>query len=39
MGLGMLGVWLAFPLALALKSVLGLRAYRSGTWTKAISRR
>lgn len=39
LGLGTFGVWLAFPLALALKSVLGIRAYRSGSWTQAIGRR
>ena len=34
LGLGTFGVWFAFPLALALKSVLGVRDYRRGAWAK-----
>ncbi|MFT4974412.1 MAG: MATE family multidrug resistance protein [Myxococcota bacterium] len=35
LGLGTFGVWLAFPIALALKSVLGVREYRRGTWAQS----
>lgn len=34
MGLGTFGVWFAFPLALALKSVLGVVDYRRGAWAQ-----
>ncbi len=34
MELGPFGVWLAFPLGFVLKAILGLIAYRSGTWAK-----
>ena len=39
LGLGTFGVWLAFPLALALKSALGIRAYQRGNWLQAINKR
>ncbi|MFT5685370.1 MAG: MATE family multidrug resistance protein [Myxococcota bacterium] len=32
LGLGTLGVWGAFPLALGMKSVMGISAYRKGQW-------
>ena len=30
--MGAFGVWVAFPVALAMKSVMGVFAYRRGTW-------
>lgn len=33
-GLGTLGVWMAFPIALAVKSTLAIRAYRKGDWAQ-----
>ena len=38
LGLSAFGVWLAFPIALAAKSLLGALAYRQGTWARAGSR-
>ena len=34
LGLGPFGVWLAFPIAFALKAILGGFAYRQGRWAK-----
>ena len=39
LGLGTFGVWLAFPLALALKSALGVRAYQRGDWVDTAAHR
>ncbi len=34
LGLGAAGVWMAFPLSLALKSLMGLREYRRESWAQ-----
>ncbi|MBO6935076.1 MAG: MATE family efflux transporter [Deltaproteobacteria bacterium] len=34
MGLGPFGVWLAFPLSFVVKMLLGIGAYRRGTWAQ-----
>ncbi|MDG1481786.1 MAG: MATE family efflux transporter [Myxococcota bacterium] len=34
-GLGALGVWAAFPMALAMKSVMGFSAYRKNRWLES----
>ena len=38
LGLGVFGVWLAFPLSFFVKAGLGWRAYRGGAWAKTGTR-
>ena len=34
LGLGAVGVWLAFPLSFVVRAGLSIRAYRAGAWAK-----